>query len=220
MLRELMVLISWVSPLVLLFGIIGALKEKQSLTAIKLVVTIFLGLFLLVDLSSRLLVEWFGFESNLFLISIYVLIEYVFLSILYNRFLPTKKSKPLLYATILGGAVISMFLISKLAPIIPLQFQMYEGLFANLFSLLFGLFFIYKILVDDLQASSQHKTLNSIVIMYAGIQFFMALTINFMVNMQVELVFAFWLIRLIALTIFYSKLSHILWLPGKRVIQS
>jgi len=213
-------LLSWVSPLTLLAGILGIFIYSRKFSLVEWTIALFLIISLGIDLFSRYAIDLFGFESNLFLISIYVLTEYIFLAILYNRFLPTKKSKPLLVATIFGGAVISFFLVSKLAPIIPVKFQMYEGLFANLFSLLFGLFFIYKILVDDLQASSQHRTLNSIVIMYAGIQFFMALTINFMVNMQVELVFAFWLIRLIALTIFYSKLSHILWLPGKRVIQS
>jgi hypothetical protein len=220
MLRELMVVLSWVSPLTLLAGVLGIFIYSRKFSIVEWTIALFLIISFGIDLFSRYAIDLFGFESNLFLISIYVLIEYIFLSIMYNRFLPTKKSKPLLYITLFGGTIISMFLISKLAPIIPKEFQMYEGLFANLFSLLFGLFFIYKILVDDLQASSQQKMLNNIVIMYAGIQFFMALTINFMVNVQVELVFAFWLIRLIALTIFYSKLSHILWLPGKRAIQS
>jgi hypothetical protein len=96
---------------------------------------------------------------------------------------------------------------------------MYEGIIANVFCLFFGLFFIYQMLKGEIETTKQQRALNSIIIMYAGIQFFMALTINFMVNMEFEMVFFFWLIRLIALSIFYLKLSQIIWQTGKRAIQ-
>jgi len=212
-----MSLLAWISPLSLSIGLLGAVKNRQFLTSLEKTIAFFLLIFVLIDFCSRYIVEWFGLTSNLTILSIYVLIEYLFISILYTRFFPTRKSKFLLYSAILGGLVILIFSLSKVAPIITLQFQMYEGLFANLFSLLFGLFFIYKIMIDEVESTKQQRSLNNIIIMYAGIQFFMALTINFMVNMEVELVFFFWLIRLIALTIFYLKLSQIIWQTGKKV---
>ena len=176
-------------------------------------------IFCIIDFCSRYIVEWFNLESNLLLLSIYTVIEYLFLSILYTQYMPTKGEKPLQLIAISGGGLILITLFSKLAPINVLMFQMYDGLIANFFSLLFGLFFIYKVLSDGMESTKQQRSLNSIIIMYSGIQLFMALTINFMVNMEVELVFFFWLIRLIALSIFYLKLAHILWQTGKKVVQ-
>lgn len=214
-----MMLFSWISPIALTAGVIGAVLHWSKLSTIHKFIFIFICTSLVIDIISRYAMKWFNLDSNLSIFSIYVFVEYFFLGVLYNHFFPTKKSKLLLYTTLFGGGIIVLLLFSKLAPVVLSKFQFYEGLVANFFGLFFGLFFIYKLLVDDLNATSQIKSLNSMIIMYAGIQFFMALTINFMVNMKVELVTTFWLIRLLAITIFYSKLSYTLWKPGKMVIQ-
>lgn len=219
MYNEIMIALSLLSPIALVIGILGAILHRQKLKRVHWFIFTFLVTSLLFDIASRTLMSWFELESNLSVFSLYVFVEYLFLGILYNRFFPTKNSKFLFYSTCVGGGFIVLIILSNLTPIIPTHYQLYEGLIANLFSLFFGLFFIYKLLVEDLKTSSQLKTLNNIVIMYAGIQFFMALTINFMVNMEVELVTTFWLIRLFAIILFYSKLSHILWQPGKMVTQ-
>jgi hypothetical protein len=219
MYNEIMMALSFLSPIALLMGILGAILQRKKLKRVHWFIFTFLFVSLLFDIASRFIMSWFELESNLSVFSLYVFVEYLFLGILYNRFFPTKNSKLLLYSTFVGGGFIVLIILSNLAPIIPTHYQLYEGLVANLFSLFFGLFFIYKLLVNDLQISYQIKTLNNIVIMYSGIQFFMALTINFMVNMEVELVTTFWLIRLSVIILFYTKLSHILWQPGKTVTQ-
>lgn len=219
MLNDFMYSITLLSPITIIIGIVGAIIRRQKLNRIHWFIFTFLIISLLFDISTRIAIKWLHLESNLSIFSLYVFVEFLFLGILYNHFFPTKKSKLLRYATFVGGGIIFLLMLSNLAPIVPSQYQLYEGLVANFFCLFFGLFFIYKLLVDDLQSSSQIKGLNSIVIMYAGIQFFMALTINFMVNMEVELVTAFWGIRLLAILLFYSKLSSILWQPGKTATQ-
>jgi hypothetical protein len=219
MYNDVMMSLSWLSPIALLLGILGAIVHRQKLKRIHWFIFTFLFISLLFDISSRIIMSWFKLDSNLSVFSLYVFVEYLFLGILYNQFFPTKSSKLLLYSTFIGGGIILLIMLSNLTPIIPTHYQLYEGLVANFFCLFFGLFFIYKLLVEDLKTSSQLKTLNNIVIMYAGIQFFMALTINFMVNMAVELVTTFWIIRLFATILFYTKLSHILWQPGKMVTQ-
>lgn len=219
MLNEIMLILSLLSPIILLFGIIGAIYRWNKLDSLHKFIFIFFLISLAIDLLSRIMIRWLNLNSNLSLFSFYILIEYIFLAILYNYYLLTRKYKLLIYLTLIGGVIIILLSLSKLAPIIPTQYQLYEGLVANFFTILFGLFLIYHILVDDLQTSSQLRTLNNIIILYAGIQFFMSLTVNFMVNMEVELVTTFWLIRLFAIIIFYSKLAHILWQPGRTVIQ-
>jgi hypothetical protein len=219
MYSDLMNVLSWISPLILVSGIVGAIVHWSNLSPIKSIITIFLVIFLGFDICSRYAQELFGLGNNLPFLSVYALVEFIFLSILYTRHLPTKKSKVLPFIAILGLVSILILSISILSPIIPLRFQMYEGIIANVFSLFFGLFFIYQMLNGGIETTKQQRALNNIIIMYSGIQFFMALTINFMVNIEFELVFFFWLVRLIALTIFYLILSQIIWQTGKMVTQ-
>lgn len=219
MLRELMIKLSWISPIILFIGILGIFFRWKTFGLFEWTISFFLLIFCIIDFCSRYILEWFNLESNLLLLSIYTVIEYLFLSILYTQFFPTKGERKLQLIAISGGILILITFFSKLAPLNVLMFQLYDGLIANLFSLLFGLFFIYKILAEGMKSTKQQRLLNSIIIMYSGIQLFMALTINFMVNMDVELVFFFWLIRLIALSIFYLKLAQIIWQTGKKVVQ-
>lgn len=219
MLDELMFILSWISPLALLSGIVGGLVYWRKLIRLEWMIVIFFSIFLVIDLYSRWIIRWLDEGSNLWVLSFYVFFEYVFISLTYVLFLPTSQSKQLKVFSTIGVLLIIIVSLASQYSISPALFQMYEGLLGHFFILLMGLFFMYQMLTDKIEPSQQQRNLNAVIVMFSSIHFFMALTINFMVNMDVEVVFFFWLVRLIVLTVFYLKFSQIIWKAGKRVIR-
>lgn len=217
MLSHIMLALSWLSPLSLLFGIVGAVKNRSSLKVLEQVITLFLLLFLAIDLYSRPIFDRFAGISNLSILAFYSLIEYVFLAMLYTRFFPTRTTRILKFISIVIFIIMLGPIIFKLLEVDFLEFQMYESVWAYFSILCFGLFFIYKVLTEQVQTSAQYRSLNGVIILYTSVQIFMTLTINFMVNTSVETAFFFWLIRLVVLVVFYLKLSQIIWQAGKKI---
>ena len=61
-------LLSWVSPLTLLAGILGIFIYSRKFSLVEWTIALFLIISLGIDLFSRYAIDLFGFESNLFLI--------------------------------------------------------------------------------------------------------------------------------------------------------
>ncbi|UTW66479.1 hypothetical protein KFE94_17800 [bacterium SCSIO 12643] len=222
MLNTVMTYLTLIAPAVLTVGVIlGLIKYSKAGNKEKLIL-VYLTLALVLEITSR---YWFITSNhNLFILSISTFVEFVFFSILYQKFFFLEPKKWINY----GLLAFSFYLIYTLISLsfhIPMingepsdfnEFNLYHRLLADSVILLLSFLYIKETLTSESIIPLREYTTNTIIILYLIVDMFMSLTIKFMVNENVSLVFFFWALRLVFLLLLYVNLILTVWQNGRQ----
>lgn len=217
-----MTYLTLIAPAVLTVGVIlGLIKYSKAGNKEKLIL-VYLTLALVLEITSR---YWFITSNhNLFILSISTFVEFVFFSILYQKFFFIEPKKWINY----GLLAFSFYLIYTLISLsfhIPMingepsdfnEFNLYHRLLADSVILLLSFLYIKETLTSESIIPLREYTTNTIIILYLIVDMFMSLTIKFMVNENVSLVFFFWALRLVFLLLLYVNLILTVWQNGRQ----
>ncbi len=211
--NQFFVYFSYTTLVVLLFScFIGAYRYHQVSPLLRWGI-VYLFSMLLMDLAFR----YFGLVAsdkyNLFLFPLLALFEFITWSVIFYRFL-FKKSKVLLVIVAVGSGLLLLdgLFLSKL--FVLEQYQTYSRAVSNLTIIIFSLLYYYKSLKAELPNIS-HLRLNSGIFIYSAINLLVFSSLNFLVNESINLVVAFWVLNVVASSIFYLFLTYQIWQHGK-----
>lgn len=204
---------SFLSPLILLTGIIvGAVFYRAISASGRLIWWYFLAMFL-IDVTSRLVLLTSS-KNNLIFLSIAGIADVAFLSVLYLRYfqITYRKLLMLLSVTVLLNALLSV-LVRDIGVIA--NYNGYDKSFCD------GLLIIFALIstLDQLNGRKplHHGVLgiNAGILLYYSMDLLLSLVWNFLINAGVEMVFYFVFLRLALLLILYSIFVYNLWQTGK-----
>lgn len=208
-------LITIVSPIILLTGVVIGVKNFTQLSNSYKVIVCYLGIALIVDLLFRYLGLYSHFKYNLFIIPIFGLLELAVFSTLYYRYILKSKSVPLFLLIILMHLLIigEIVFVNKLFH--QKSFQSFGKVIADSSIIFFCLLYYWQVFKGKIAIHSDISFLNATVIVYYSINVIIFLCVNFLVNENVRIVTAFWIINLISVTLFYIILIYLIWQDGK-----
>lgn len=208
-------LISAISPVVLLIGVIAGIIYFKQLKASYRLVVIYLAICLVTDLFCRFWGYFSDLKYNLFLIPIFGFLELVVFSILYYRYIFRNKSNSLL----LFIAAMFLLILSEIAFASKLfhreTFHSYGKVIADASVVFFCLLYYWKVFKGQIPINSEYNLLNAVVFVYYSVNLFIFLAVNFLVNAKLTFVIFFWAVNLISMVLFYLILIYLIWQNGK-----
>lgn len=213
--HELMNIASWCSPLILIIGVALGSYYYTSLDKKELLVFWFLISSLIIDLFSRFQ-GWFMSHNNLTFFSLSAIVELVFFSTFYLKHLLHKEIKYLNFILLGCGIIILLNFGVYYFDFKIKEFQSFDRFFVNLVILCFSILFLKQQLTSQRDVLTSNSVINTFVLLYITVDIFIALTMNFMVNADINIVTFFWLLRLTFLILLYANLSYTIWQNGKR----
>lgn len=208
-------LLSPISPILLLLGIIIGIFYYRNLSKEFRVIFAFLVMSLFIDFLAR----YFGFYShlkyNLFLYPIYGFLELIFFSTLYYKYILHSKSIRLLLFIIfmLLLIVIEFVFVSKLFD--GKSFQSFGRVISDSTIISLAMIYYLKLVQGKVVMRSDINILNATVIIYYSISLIHDLFINFLVNASIQIIALFWAVNFISLIAFYLILIYLIWQDGK-----
>lgn len=215
MLNDLMFCLSWSAPIILLLGTTLVIANYSKLTFKNRAIGCFFCVFLLIDLFSRYIQKLTELDSNLHLLSWSAIVEFVLFAWLYSRFFITSRYRFVKWFLNFIGLMLLINLVSISSNIEFSGFQAYDRLLVDGVIMLLGLFYIYAALDNNDHVDKSEQYTNIFILLYVTVDLFMSLTINFMINASIPLVFFFWLFRLAFMLLLYLNLIHGIWQNGK-----
>jgi len=222
MLNTVMTYLTLIAPAVLTVGVIIGLKNYHKSGGKERLIIIYLVLALLLEITSR---YWFLTSNhNLYILSLSTFIEFAFFSILYQKFFFIESKKWITYGLVGFSFYIVYTLITLSINISGIngsesdfnEFNLYHRLISDSVILLLSFLYIKETLTSESIIPLREYTTNTIIILYLIVDMFMSLTIKFMVNENVSLVFFFWALRLVFLLLLYVNLILTVWQNGRQ----
>lgn len=211
--KELIYLLSWASPLLLLIGVaVGTIYFKQ-LDRIRKAIFFYLIGGLLFDLTGRIMGHYFS-NNNLILIPLFALFELPLFTYIYIL-LFNKKYSAIIYT--LSGAAFLFMIVESLTVNSSdyLNFQSYSRTVGAFLIVMYSIGYYFKNFFK-ISADSQRKmTLNTVILSFFSLNLIFLLPINFLINATSHLRFYLWLGNLCITLLFYLFLSISLWRNGK-----
>jgi len=200
------------SPIGSGIGILGGIIHYASLTKVYKLITVYLAVSFLTDLTSRLLSLLD--QENLILFPFFNLLELlIFLKIYYLFF---EKSKQILLLIIAGvflaGFSLDLF---QLVTSPDLMTNSYSSIVESLSIVFLAFLFFF----DRIRASNEliwpDFVLNSVILVYFSGKLMFYIPIKFFIEDDTNLKFYFWIVHSLMLIIFYLYLAQSIWKHGK-----
>ena len=202
-------LVSSLSPITLVFGIIvGLWYLRYICDSYRLLVVYLAGAFIM-----DLLFRYFGFYSplkyNLFLFPIFGFFELSVLSVLYYKYIFKSISKSLLVFIVFMLLIITfeIFSINKLLQI--KTFYSFGKVIADVSIIWFCLLYYWQVFKGKIPVKSKYGALNAAILIYFSVNLVISLPLNFLVNEKLSVVIFFWVINLISILLFYLFLIYV-----------
>jgi hypothetical protein len=209
--RELMIGLSFLSPLFLIAGLILGLTRYRKLDGKHRLILWYLSFALLTDVLSR---YWSWTQNNnLVFLSITGIIDLLFIARLYLKYFLPKNWGFLVYPTALILLTV-LFNIAFYNNQLAATFQSYDKLFCNLTIVGYCLICFLDILKRK-KNNREVMRVNAAVLLYFSVDILISMTSNFLINEALHLVVYFWLLRLLLLLYMYLVLIQTLWQTGK-----
>lgn len=208
-------LISAISPILLLIGIIVGLKYINYLAPSWRLILAYLVVCLVVDLLYRYLGFYSHSKYNLFMIPIFGFLELSIFSVLYYKYIFQNKSKSLLIFIVTILLLILYEVISTLKSSHKESFHSYGKVVADASIVFFCLIYYWRVVKGQIPINSEYNFLNSVVFVYYSVNLLLYLPVNFLVNAKLTLVIFFWVVNLISMVLFYLILIYLIWQNGK-----
>ncbi len=213
-LKQILVYISYASPLLLMMGSLLAAYHYKWLSKRFKVIGIYIFIALVIDIISR---KWGFFtdsKNNLFIIPVFGFIELAFFSLLFYKHILKSKSKILktyIY-TALSLVLIDIFF-NDYQEIE--RFQSYGRLLANLSIIFYCLLSIWNSIKGNIDSDKEAIILSFGALLYFSINLLVYLPLNFLINGSPDIIFYFWTINLLLTILFYALLIYLIWQNGK-----
>lgn len=209
---ELLDKLTLLSPVVLLLGlIIGSYYFTYLDKAFK-VLTVYLLVAFLTDISSRIYGSIVG--NNLIFILLFGFFELLIFGLFYWFLLDRKKNPMLIAGFVLCMGYIVWEIIS-LESVETDQFQSYARVVDSFYVIFLAVFFFFEKLQKGPHIERDFLFLNSIVLIFFALNFVFLLPINFLVNQSNKVIFIFWTFNLFITITFYTVISLSIWKNGK-----
>ena len=209
---ELSAILSYFSPIILLFGIILGIVYYPRLDRAHRLLILFLSMALFIDILSRLAGEFYG--NNLIFIPIFGLLELVLWSYIYFSCLMAIKNKIwLILVWIL--VLYNLYEIVTLLNVEPKDFNSNSRVFDSLAVVIISIVFYIKQIVNENPAKPGFMFLNTIIFAFYSLNLILYLPINFLINETSNIKFIFWSISLVLTLVFYSSIIRLIWIHGK-----
>lgn len=205
-------IITYLVPATLLVGVcIGIFRYRSLSPAFRLMV-IYLFISLFADIMSRVLAEYFG--NNLIMIPLFGFAELLLFSLLYfNRML--HKRRPILFFSVVVALVYILGESIALGSAEILDFQSYARPIEALLIIVLGATFTAESMKSPKEIDPSLISLNTINIWFFALNLVFFLPLNFLITVQSEVKFYFWLANCIITLFYYLLLVRLLWKNGK-----
>ena len=210
--KELIYYLTYLSPLVLIFGIVIGNFYFTKISPVHRVLFYYLIGAFLIDVSSRILGEFYG--NNLIFIPIFGFVELALFSILYYSYLLKTKQVLLLFFITVGLGYI-LFEIWNVKNVDSKVFQTYSRVVDAFIIVLMSILFYLEKMKENTSIEPSKFALNTAVLIYFSLHLIFFLPINFLINESSELKFYFWSMNLLVTLSFYLFLIHSIWKNGK-----
>jgi len=208
-------IVSFVSPIVLLIGIIVGLLYFSQLNTTYRLITAYLSICLVMDILCRYLGAYSHLKYNLFMIPIFGFLELFIFSFLYYSKILRSNSKPLLLFIATMHLLILIEIVFALKSFHKESFQSYGKVIADAAILYFCLLYYWKVVKGQIPLDSEYNILTALIFIYYSVNLFIFLAVNFLVNEKISVVIFFWAVNLISLVLFYLALIYLIWQNGK-----
>lgn len=209
---ELASLAIYLTPGVLIFGLVLGALNFSRLSGIGKNIMAYLALMLFTEGLSLLL--GFVFKvRNLIVLPVYSLIELCFFLYLYNANLFGKRHKVINVIGIVGALYILAELINDfiLNSISPAEFQPYAKVVDNFIIVMLALTFLYEKMSTYTESRWENFGLNIVFLVFYTLNTIIFLPFNFLVNENSGVKFYFWAGNIILAIIYYSYLTYKIW---------
>lgn len=202
------------TPVFLFLGVIFMTIFYKKLDALHKGIYFYLILMLVVEITSRIL-EIYG--NNLIVLLIYSLIEAIYITYIYFKYLFKNKYKLLFIICLVAVVYIICELVYYTFFNTSIKsFQPYSKVVDNFIVILLALSFLQEKIVDFKEQKWDNFTLNIVILVFFTFNTLIFLPINFLVNEGSGVKFYFWAGNSILLLLFYSYLIAKVWKNGRQ----
>jgi len=188
-----------------LFGIaiLGLVAWKKPLPFLRML-SVYLVLMAGMEHFGMYLAKVLNGRNHIFVL-LDALTDVVFFSVLYGRYLFTKKSKLFLALSVLSVAYIcfEIFYNFIYKQVSVKEFQPYSKIVSDAFVIVLALNFLYEKMNAFTATKVKHFWFNNIVMLYFTINLLVYLPFNFLVNESTGVKFVFWTLNIFCIEAFY-----------------
>lgn len=211
-------IITNLSPLVLIIGTSVGLYYFKHLNTIGKLFLLYLGVNLLIDLTSRFLARYLG--NNLFLIFVITFLELFVFITLYQKLI---KKKKLTIAFGVLGIVYTLIESIFMESFDIKLFQPYSKALVSLCIIILAVVYFFELIKDEeklYKKQGYYLSLNSVILCFFSLQFLLFIPINFLVSENNKIIgmYAF-TINAVLLVLFYLYLTYFIWKRGRNLKQ-
>lgn len=207
---EIVQLMGFLSPAVLLVGLCIGFYYFKSLDLIHRAITWYLLILLIVDITSRIF-AYFG--NNLFVLLVYSLIELIAFVYFYYKYIFKARHRLVLGLSIAGMIYILWeILVFKID---VKQFQTYAKVVDDFIVITLVLSFFHEKINIFKESKWDNFRLNAVILFFFSVNLIFFLPYNFIINKSAGLQFYFWLGILIITVLFYLFLIYSIWKNGR-----
>jgi len=201
---------TYLSPLVLLIGIIIGFLSYKKLSIVSKGLVWYFVMLLAVDILSRIL---YLFNNNLIVLLIYSLLEMLMFSYFYFKYLYKSRQRLLLIAIALATAYIIWELLAFNLDF--KQFQSYSKVVDNFIIISLALAYFHEKINRFRESKWDNFQLNTVILIFFSVNLILFLPINFLINESLGIKVYFWQGILITTVLFYLYLTWSIWKNGR-----
>lgn len=204
--------LTYISPLLLILGILIGCANFNSLNGVHKMLLLYFLFSLSIDIVSRILGAYNDY--NLILIPLLGFLELLVFSIIYWKYLLKDRSAISLTVIVVGLAFMigEIWLVKSLQ---SAQFQSYSKAVGSFVIIVLCIKYIVQELNKEGEFDKVNLKLNNMVLLFFSINLVIFLPLNFLVNEQSILKFYFWMANLVLTLSFYALLIRSVWKNGK-----
>jgi|GEM_PF-2107392 len=213
--KEFIVTFSWLSPILLVLGLTLGLTKLNKLKGENQLIIIFFLAELIIDLLSRYYRELSVAGNNLVFFQINSLFELVFFSLFLNQFLNLKR-RLLTQVLFVIIALIQIYQILFVDTSTFYSFELYGKFLTGLYIIVLCIMHFINLIKKD-AISEVNSKLNLIIVIsiWALIDLFISLIVNYLINGQLKYIMYFWVLRMFAYLMLYSHFIFKIWKTGR-----
>lgn len=212
---ESLFVVTLISPIILIFGIIIGLYYRKHLDGCFRLLLMYLFIGIITELFSRYFGAISDLKYNLFLIPIYGLLELVLFSLLYYKYIIKRKSRRffVIILILLGLTLVDL---SRMGDMFKASnFQSYGKVIADAGIVLFCLIYYLDVVKGRIKSTFELNLLNAGSITFFSLNLIIFLAINFLVNAKYNIVMFFWNFNLFVICSYYIIIIYLIWRNGK-----
>lgn len=214
--KYIIIYLSWFSPVLLSLGVILGLTKLSKLKNEDQLIVLFFLTALFVDLLSR----YYGYisdnKNNLFFLQINSLFELSFFSVLLNKHLVKLNRQWIAYLLFGIIASVQIYQIAFTDTSTLYSFELYGKFLTGLYIItLCFIYFINLIKKDEISEVNSNLNLIIVISIWALIDLFISLIVNYLINGQLNYIIYFWILRMFAYLMLYSHFILKIWKTGR-----